>query len=241
MADNNEEKNEQTEAAQEVEETPEASVEGAESSDDAQAQAEEAQGSAEESASHGGSHDHAAPAFKGGHGEDADGMVAFFAHPNEILDAAAVARDQEFTKWDVYTPFPIHGMDDAMGIGRSWLPYVTFVAALTGTTTALLIQTGTMTVDWPMIIGGKPFFPWPSFMPVTFELSVLLSGLTTVLVMFWAAGLPNFKPKVIDPSLTRDKFGLWVSSEDPQYDPVKTREFLEGLHPEEIREVRFDA
>ncbi len=123
----------------------------------------------------------------------------------------------------------------------SWLPWVTFGAALTGMTTALTLQTGTMTFDWPIIIGGKPFFPWPSFMPVTFELSVLLSGLTTVLVMFWAAGLPNFKPKVIDPSLTRDKFGLWVSSEDPQYDPVKTREFLEGLHPEEIREVRFDA
>ncbi len=105
----------------------------------------------------------------------------------------------------------------------------------------MLIQTGTMTVDWPMIIGGKPFFPWPSFMPVTFELSVLFAGITTSLVMFWAAGLPSLKPKVIDPRLTRDRFAVWISADDPNYDPVKTREFLEGLHPLEVREVRFDS
>ncbi len=171
----------------------------------------------------------------------ADGMAAFFQHPGEILDAAEKARDKKFKKWDVYTPFPIHGMDDAMGIGRSWLPWVTFGAALTGMTTALTIQTGTMTFDWPIIIGGKPFFPWPSFMPVTFELSVLFAGITTSLVMFWAAGLPSLKPKVIDPRLTRDRFAVWISADDPNYDPVKTREFLEGLHPIEVREVRFDS
>jgi hypothetical protein len=132
-------------------------------------------------------------------------------------------------------------MDDAMGIGSSWLPWVTFCAAMVGMTTALSIQTGTMFVDWQINIGGKPFWPWPSFMPITFELSVLFAGLTTVGVMFWACGLPKLKPKVIDARIVRDRFVLWIDAEDPSFDRVKTREFLESLHPLEVREVRFDT
>jgi hypothetical protein len=168
-----------------------------------------------------------------------DGLVAFFDDPDDILAAAEKARDLKFEEWDVFTPFPVHGMDDAMGLGRSWIPWVTFCAALTGTATALSIQIGAMYVDWPIIIGGKPFLPWPSFVPVTFELTVLFGALTTVAVMFLAGGMPNLKPKLIDPSITRDRFALWISSEDPQYDPVKTRQFLEGLSPLEVREVTF--
>jgi hypothetical protein len=176
-----------------------------------------------------------------GSGGNPDGLAAFFDDPDDILAAAEKARDKKLEEWDVLTPFPVHGMDDAMGIGRSWIPWVTFCAALTGMTTALCIQIGTMTVDWPIIIGGKPFLPWPSFMPVTFELSVLFGALTTVAVMFLAGGMPNLKPQLIDPRITRDRFVLWVSSEDPQYDAVKTREFLESLGPLEVREVTFDS
>jgi hypothetical protein len=170
-----------------------------------------------------------------------DGMAAFFVHPNEILDAAEKARDKSLEKWDVFTPFPIHGMDDAMGIGTSWIPWVTFGAAMVGMTTALSLQTGTMFIDWQINIGGKPFLPWPSFMPITFELSVLFAGITTAVVMFLACGLPNLKPKVIDSSITRDRFVLWIDANDPSFDRAKTREFLESLDPVEVREVRFDS
>ena len=169
------------------------------------------------------------------------GLVALFDHPGEILDAASKARDKKFQLWDVFTPFPVHGMDDAMGLGRSWIPWVTFFAAMAGLATALGIQIGTMTVDWQMNIGGKPFLPWPSFMPISFELTVLIAGLTTVAVMFVAGGLPNLKPKIVHPKITTDKFALYICAEDPQFDALATREFLEGLGPIEVQEVRFDS
>lgn len=168
------------------------------------------------------------------------GLVALFQHPNEILDAAAKARDKKFERWDVFTPFPIHGMDDAMGLGRSWIPWVTFAAAMTGIATALALQIGTMTFDWQMNVGGKPYLPWPSFMPVTFELAVLVGGLTTVAVMFLAGGLPNLRPKIVHPEITTNKFALYISSDDPQFDAVATRDFLQSLEPLTVEEVRFD-
>lgn len=173
--------------------------------------------------------------------EQADGLVAFFDDPEDILAAAEKARDKKFEEWDVLTPFPIHGMDDAMGIGRSWIPWVTFCAGLTGLTVALSIQFGVMAFDWPLIIGGKPFMAWPSFVPIAFELTVLFGGLTTVAIMFLSAGLPNLKPKIIDKRITSDRFALWISADDPQYDVVQTREFLEGLQPLEVREVTFES
>ena len=171
----------------------------------------------------------------------ADGMVALFQHPGEILDAAAVARDRKFQDWDVFTPFPVHGMDQAMGLGRSWIPWVCFAAAMLGLSTALFIQIGTMTFDWPAIIGGKPFFPWPSFVPISFELSVLFAGLITTAVMFLSGKLPKLKPQIVHPRITCDRFALWISAQDPQYDLDETRQFLESLHPLEVQEVRFDT
>lgn len=174
-----------------------------------------------------------------------DGMVAFFDHPNDLLEAAAKARDQfkdwGVENWDTFSPFPIHGMDGAMGLKRSWIPFVTFGAALTGLTTALTIQIGTMFVDWQINIGGKPFLPWPAFVPVSFELTVLFAGLTTVAVMFLSTGHPNFRPKVIDPRITRDRFALWISAEDKNFEIARTRAFLESLHALEVREVTFES
>jgi hypothetical protein len=168
------------------------------------------------------------------------GLYALFTHQGEILDAAAKARDKKFERWDVFTPYPIHGMDDAMGLGRSWIPWVTFTAGMTGLAIAMAMQIGTMTIDWPMNIGGKPFLPWPSFMPIAFELTVLIGGLTTVAVMFLSGGLPNLRPKIVDPRITTDKFALYISADDPQFDAVATREFLESLEPLTVEEVRFD-
>ncbi len=263
MADKPDDKlNKDAEAAAEVEETEQAEASAgsgdadqAEASDqgdppedndadgddsgDEEAEEDGDEGHHHADAHHGGHRSGPVP-FKAANGP-ADGMAAFFVHPGEILDAAARARDKRFVHWDVLTPFPIHGMDDAMGLSRSWMPWVTFAAAMMGLTTALTIQTWTMFVDWQIVIGGKPFFPWPSFMPVTFELSVLFAGIITALTMFLACGLPSLKPKIIDWRITRDRFVLWIDAKDPQYDPDKIREFLEGLEPLEIREVRFDA
>ena len=153
------------------------------------------------------------------------------------MHAAERARDHGFEVWDAYSPFPIHGIEHAMGIGRSWLPWVTFAAGSTGFLLANLLQFGTLTFDWPMIIGGKPYAPWPSFVPIMFELTVLIGGVTTALVMFVAAGCFR-KPKIIDPEITKDRFVLWIDAGDSRYG--EAREFMEELDPVEIRPVTFE-
>jgi hypothetical protein len=170
------------------------------------------------------------------HDASADGLAAYFDDPNELLHAAEEARDEGFKVWDAFSPFPIHGIEDAMGIGRSWLPWVTFGAGGTGFLLANALQFGTSTFDWPMIIGGKPHAPWPSFVPIMFELTVLIGGVTSALVMFIASGCFR-KPRIIDPEITNDRFVLWIDSKDPKYG--QAREFMAKLDPVEIRTVTF--
>jgi len=164
------------------------------------------------------------------------GRAAYFDYPHGRFEAAEKARDAEFEDWDAFSPFPIHHIEFAMGLGRSWLPWVTFGAGGTGFLLANAMQFGMLTFDWPMIIGGKPYAPWPSFVPIMFELTVLIGGVTTALVMLIAAGCFR-PPKIIDPEITNDRFVLWISSRDPQF--TKARAFMNTLDPVEIREVTF--
>ena len=85
------------------------------------------------------------------------GVVAEFENPAVLLEAAQALREKGYTKFETWSPFPIHGMDDAMGLGRSWIPWVTFCAGVTGFTIACLLEFGIMAFDWPMVFGGKPF------------------------------------------------------------------------------------
>jgi hypothetical protein len=168
------------------------------------------------------------------------GVAAFFDFPDDLMLAAAHTRDSKWNDFEAYSPFPIHGMDDAMGIGRSWMPWVTFGAGAAGLTTAISLQFGTMTFDWPMIIGGKPYAPWPSFVPVMFELTVLFAGCITALVMLIAAGCFK-RPLIIDPELTQDRFALWISAEDEAFDLDEVKAFMSGLEPVEIRTITAEA
>ncbi len=176
------------------------------------------------------------PAVTSSDDDHADGLAAYFDDPHELLHAAEEARDEGFKVWDAFSPFPIHGIEDAMGIGRSWLPWVTFGAGGTGFLLANALQFGTLTFDWPMIIGGKPHAPWPSFVPIMFELTVLIGGVTSALVMFIASGCFR-KPRIIDPEITNDRFVLWIDAKDPKYG--QAREFMQKLDPVEIRTVNF--
>lgn len=171
---------------------------------------------------------------------DIKGIAAFFDLPDDLMLAAAHTRDSEYEAFEAYSPFPIHGMDDAMGLGRSWIPWVTFSAGTVGLLTAIVLQFGTMTFDWPMIIGGKPYAPWPSFVPVMFELTVLFAGISSALVMLIAAGCFR-KPFIIDREITQDRFALWISSEDKAFDVEKVTDFLKSLEPVEIRTITKGA
>jgi len=109
---------------------------------------------------------------------------ALFNTPDAIMAAAKRVASNGYTKWDVNTPYPVHGMDDAMDMKPSKLGYVTMFFGLAGIGLALLLMWWTLSVDYPLVIGGKPFFALPAFIPVTFEVTVLMATVSTVVSMF---------------------------------------------------------
>jgi hypothetical protein len=143
------------------------------------------------------------------------GVLGFFDSPDAVLEATAKVRDANYRYFDVFTPYPIHGLEHAQGLKRSPIPYVTFIAGLTGCLLAFLFQYWTSAIDWPINVGGKPYNSWPAFVPIMFELTVLFAGLCTVGAMFAFNGLPNTRRKVFDPSLTSNRFAIVIENPPP--------------------------
>ena len=184
------------------------------------------------------------PPVRGGNGDEGGGikgLLALYEDPDTILAAAKTAQKAGFTRWDVFTPFPVHGMDEAMGLGRSNLPWVTLGAGLVGMATALFIQFGTMVYSWPNNFGGKPAGGWPAFVPITFEMTVLLAGVTTAFAALAIGGVFKWKKPKLDTDLTCDRFGIYVDASDPKYDAAESRALLESTGAIEVRLVREGA
>lgn len=166
------------------------------------------------------------------------GVIAVFSDEQTLLAAARTAREQKnYSNYDAFTPYPVHGLDDAMGVKRSWLPWVTFFAGLTGTISALALEIWTSAIDWPINVGGKPYISLPAFIPITFELTVLFGGLATVGALFYVCGLPNMNPKILHPGITNDKFVLFVPSSEKNYNETEVMTFLKTLKAEEVSVV----
>lgn len=165
------------------------------------------------------------------------GILGIFSDEHKLIEACREARSRNYTKYDAFSPFPIHGIDDAMGTKRSWIPYVTFVAGLTGCVLGGLLQYWTSAVDWPINVGGKPLFSGPAFVPVCFELTVLFGGLATAAALFFAVGIPNVKRTSLDPSFTDDKFGLFVPEEERGYSASEMEAWLRNAGAIEVRRV----
>lgn len=122
-------------------------------------------------------------------------LIACFDDEEKMTHAAKKLKDKNFKIVDFYTPFPVHGLDDLLDIKRSRLPYVTFIAAGIGLSLALLFQSWTSAVDWPINVGGKPMLSIPAFIPITFELMVLFGALSTVAAFFYVSKkYPSKKP-----------------------------------------------
>jgi|YNPBryulayer2012_1023412.scaffolds.fasta_scaffold16298_2 hypothetical protein len=124
--------------------------------------------------------------------EEAEGVVAEFENPGALLEAAEKIRDAGYKRFEVYSPFPIHGMDDAMGLKQSPLGFIVFAVGSIGCIGALLLQWWTSAVDYPIVYSGKPYFALPAFVPITFELTVILSGFTAMVGMFALNRMPRF-------------------------------------------------
>ncbi len=138
-------------------------------------------------------------------------LVGVFDDEDVVLNAVSKIRHGGVRIHEVYTPFPIHGLDEELGYKRSRLPRAAFVFGITGTTLALTMQIWMLGYDWPMIIGGKNFVSLPSFVPVTFELTVLLAALGMVGTFLTVSNLyPGKRPLLFDSRSTDDKFIMAV-------------------------------
>ncbi len=172
------------------------------------------------------------------------GLLAEYDTPPELLHAAKKIREAGFTKWDTFSPFAVHGIDDAMGIKMTILPWFTLCAGLTGLATAILLQWWTNAYDYPWIISGKPFWSIPANVPIMFELTVLLSAVTTLVGMLLLNNLP-LPSHPLDQvrrfaRVTDDKFFLLIQASDPKFDEVETKALLEATHAHAIELVRED-
>ena len=165
------------------------------------------------------------------------GVAGIWSDDGAILKAAEKMREAGYKKFDAITPFPVHGMEEAVGIKRSWIPYVTFTFGLLGCFLGMYLQYWMSAVSWALNIGGKPFFSVPAFIPVTFEVTVLFAALSSVVTMFAVNGLPTVSPPIIDPDLTSHKFALWVPDTEPGYNAEKVESFLKELGAEEVKKV----
>ncbi|MFZ5981502.1 MAG: DUF3341 domain-containing protein [Candidatus Zixiibacteriota bacterium] len=161
------------------------------------------------------------------------GLLARFETPAALFSAAEKTRDSGYNKFDCHSPFPIHGLDKAMGLNRSRLGWIVGLAALTGTSGALALQWWTSTIDYPLVISGKPFFSFQAFVPVTFALGVLLSAFAALIGMLALNGLPRLHHPVFYSDnfarVTDDGFFISIEADDPQFDLDKTRAFLESI------------
>lgn len=138
-------------------------------------------------------------------------LLGIFDDPDVLLDAIEHVRGAGVKIHDVYTPFPIHGIDDVLGIARTRLPIAAFMFGCCGLSLGLFLQIYTLWADWPMIIGGKPHYSFPAFVPVCFELTVLCTAFGMVITFFLVSGLrPRVKTQVMDRRSTDDKFVMAI-------------------------------
>ncbi len=176
------------------------------------------------------------------------GMLGEFRDPLALVEAAREVRKEGYRFFDAHSPFPIHGMDRAMGLGQSILGYFVFGAGLAGVGAATLMQWWMGAVDYPLLISGKPFFSIEPSLPVIFEVMVLFSALTAVFGMFALNRLPRPHNPLFNSerfaAVSDDAFFLHVEARDPRFDPEKTRTLLEQLgatHVEIVEDLEHAA
>ncbi len=169
------------------------------------------------------------------------GLLAEFRTEQEILAAARGARQAGYRKMDAYTPLPVHGLAEELGFTKTRLPAIVLGGGLLGLLGGYALQYWTTVIDYPLNIGGRPLHSWPAFIPITFETTILLAALATVLGMLALNGLPMPYHPVFNVKrfklATRNRFFLCIEAADPLYERDRTRRFLESLGAHGIHEV----
>lgn len=169
------------------------------------------------------------------------GIMAEFDTPTQLVDAARQVRDAGYKKTDAFSPFPLHEIDEALGIKRSILPFMVLAGGFAGLLGGLGLQIWVHAIEYPMNIGGRPYVSLPSFVPPAYEMTILFAAFTAVLGMLFLNGLPQpYHPVFNVPRFalaTREKFFLIIEAKDALYDYEKTRSFMESLSPQEVFDV----
>lgn len=169
------------------------------------------------------------------------GLMAEFDTVNEAISAAHRVYDAGYRKIDAYAPFPVEELSEAIGFHRNGVALICLIGGLLGGTAAYVLQWWINTIGYPINIGGRPLHSWPAFIIVTFEMTILFSGLSAVFGMLALNGLPQpYHPVFNVPQFdaaSRDKFFIVIFASDKKYDPQRTRVFLESLNPTSVAEV----
>jgi len=169
--------------------------------------------------------------------------MAEFATPHDLLSAAEAARSAGYRRLDAFTPFPIERLSEALGHRSSRVPMLGLIGGIIGAVTGYGLQYWVSASAYPLNVGGRPYNSWPAFIPVTFELTVLVAGIFTVFGMLALNGLPTpYHPVFNVPRFalaSRDRYFLCIESKDPGFDEAKTRRFLESLSPSGVYDVEY--
>jgi hypothetical protein len=169
------------------------------------------------------------------------GLLAEFETPEGLAAAAAAARDAGYRQMEAYSPFPVHGLTDALGFRSSRLAALVLAGGVAGALGGFALQYWVSVMAYPHNVGGRPLNSWPSFIPVTFEMTILIASLTAVLGMLALNGLPRPHHPLFAMErfahASRDRFFLCIEAADPRFDRQGTRRFLESLRPHGVEEV----
>jgi hypothetical protein len=169
------------------------------------------------------------------------GLIAMYETPAEAMHAAQLVRDAGYKFWDVLSPFPIHGMDRAMGMRRSKVPRLSILGGIAGFTTGMSLIWWTGAFNYKLIVGGKPLFSPMFAFPVSYELTILFTAFATIIGMFLLNKLPmHYHPVMKHPDFhraTNDRILLVIEARDPRYNPANTRALLELSGGRDIAEL----
>lgn len=169
------------------------------------------------------------------------GLLAEFDTPADAMHAAEKVRDAGYSRWDVYTPFPVHGMDDAMGLKNSKVGWFTFLGGVLGYTTGMLMIWFMNAVDYAIPVGGKPMFSPMSAFPPSYELTILFGAFGSLGGMFFLNRLPRFHHPLLKhkrfTGVSHDKFYVVIECDDPKYSDKETRQLLESAGSRHIELV----
>jgi hypothetical protein len=169
------------------------------------------------------------------------GLMAEFDNPTDVVEAARATYDAGYRRINAYSPYPIEELAEAIGFHRTRLPIIVLLGGIVGCLTGLGLQYYVAVIDYPINVGGRPLASWPSFMPITFEMTVLFAAFAAVFGMLALNKLPQPYHPVFNAErfalASRDRFFLVIEARDPKFDHDKARMFLLSLNPKEVVDV----